>query len=81
MTAKKTDAELSTDTKKATTPASKATARKGAELSTGYNVVDGVSITTKRGTLSNGSRIEARDLSGGQAALDALIKAKNVVKL
>ena len=44
----------------------------------GHTVAEGISITSKRGTLLAGDKIEASYLSGGQASLDALIKAKKV---
>lgn len=40
-----------------------------------YRVVDGKSITSFRGVIGPGSPVSARDLSGGQAALETLIES------
>lgn len=71
MTAKK---EVSTD---ATT---KSTAESKKELSTGYKVAEKVTLTSKRGMIKAGASVQASDLSGGQASIDALLKSKKIVK-
>ena len=96
MTAKKKPAvKLSTEDDKAPDLDTKGTEAKVAELSTEgdkgtaaelstaaeYRVAEGLSITTKRGTLSAGVMIEPRDLPGGQASIDALLKSKKIKKL
>ena len=95
MTAKKKPVEkLSTADDKAPDLDTKGTEAKAAELSTAddkapdldtkaaeYRVAEGLSITTKRGTLSAGVMIEPRDLPGGQASIDALLKSKKIKKL
>ena len=84
MTAKKKPAvKLSTEDDKAPDLDTKGTEAKVVELSTEakYRVAEGLSITTKRGTLSAGASIEPRDLSGGQASIDALLKSKKIKKL
>lgn len=77
MTAKK---EVSTDDKKAADAATKPTADSKKELSTGYKVADGVTLTSKRGMIAAGAAVQASDLSGGQASIDALLKSKKIVK-
>ena len=78
MTAKKKPAvKLSTEDDKAPDLDTKGTEAKVAE----YRVAEGLSITTKRGTLSAGVMIEPRDLPGGQASIDALLKSKKIKKL
>ena len=70
-------AELSTADDKAPDLDTKGTEVKAAK----YRVAEGLSITTKRGTLSAGAMIEPRDLPGGQASIDALLKLKKIKKL
>lgn len=53
---------------------------KSAEAANGHRVAEGVAITSKRGMLRAGASITAADLSGGQKALDALIKQSKVIK-
>lgn len=45
-----------------------------------YTVAEGKSLTTKRGILANGQEITAKDLAGGQACLDLLVKKSFVDK-
>lgn len=45
-----------------------------------YSIAQGKSVTSKKGILEHGDEIKAEYLGGGQKALDALVKAKVVVK-
>ena len=45
-----------------------------------YAVAKGKAVTSRRGILSDGAAVAARDLAGGDAALKALVKSGHVVK-
>jgi len=45
---------------------------------TGFKVMPRKAITTKRGIIAAGEKIEAKDLSGGEVAFKAFIKSKHI---
>lgn len=72
------DPEPAADPAPAPEPAAEpvaATSSKG-----GHVVAKGKAITTGRGILGGGESISVKDISGGQSAFDALVKAGAIVK-
>ena len=45
-----------------------------------YVVAEGVAVTSKRGVIGPGKKIESADLSGGRSAFDALQASGKIVK-
>ncbi len=45
-----------------------------------YTVAKGKSITSKRGILADGAGVTAKDLAGGEEALETLVDAGYVIK-
>lgn len=57
-----------------------ADAKATADVTAGYTVAAGKAITTKRGILADGAKIEERDLAGGDDAIAAFVKSGHIVK-
>lgn len=82
LKAKKKDADTETaadDAEKKATEAGNEADEAKAEK-TGFHVMVGKAITSKRGILADGDEIKAEDLAGGKEALEAFVKSGHVGK-